>query len=233
MKVAGTRSAIVLMREAHYGTTRFDDFVSRVGISEAVAPARLKELVQAGLLQRRPYREVGQRTRYEYVLTRAGAEFRSVLLALMQWGDRRLLREGRPLLLMGHTDCGSPVTVQAPVRGTARGRCGRAHALAAPKPASATASGTWRPRIERAARLPGEPREAVAVQPSPAHAQPGGGTLAVVTKDFGRRHAGPGPRASPGCARRAASALTRRPGRPRCGARRRAGRRSAPMRHRG
>ncbi|MGW7674146.1 winged helix-turn-helix transcriptional regulator [Streptomyces sp. NPDC054775] len=123
MKVVGTRSAMLLMREAHYGTTRFDDFVSRVGISEAVASARLKELVQAGLLQRQPYQEAGRRTRYEYVLTQAGAEFQPVLLALMQWGDRHLLREGKPPLLMRHADCGSPVTVQA--------RCDAQHAVAA------------------------------------------------------------------------------------------------------
>ncbi|MFD6286866.1 winged helix-turn-helix transcriptional regulator [Streptomyces sp. NPDC060205] len=113
MKVVGTRSAMLLMREAHYGTTRFDDFVSRVGISEAVASARLKELVAAQLLRREPYRQSGQRTRYEYVLTQAGVEFQPVLLALMQWGDRHLPREGAPPLLARHTECGSPLIVQA------------------------------------------------------------------------------------------------------------------------
>src|ERR1700712_894943 len=55
--VVGTRSALLLMREAFYGTRRFDDFAHRVGITEAVAAARLKELVDTGLLDRAPYRE--------------------------------------------------------------------------------------------------------------------------------------------------------------------------------
>src|SRR3954468_24621635 len=63
MQVVGTRSAMLIMREAAYGTTRFDDFATRVGITDAVAATRLRELVEVGLLERRPYREEGQRTR--------------------------------------------------------------------------------------------------------------------------------------------------------------------------
>ncbi len=46
----GTKSAMLIMREAFYGTTRFDDFARRVGITKAAASARLSELVDAGLL---------------------------------------------------------------------------------------------------------------------------------------------------------------------------------------
>ena len=48
--MVGTRSAFLLLREAFYGTTRFDDFAERVGISQPVAAARLRELVADGLL---------------------------------------------------------------------------------------------------------------------------------------------------------------------------------------
>ena len=50
MAVLGTKSAMLIMREAYYGTTRFDDFARRVGITKAAAAARLSELVDAGLL---------------------------------------------------------------------------------------------------------------------------------------------------------------------------------------
>ena len=70
MALLGTKSAMLILREAYYGTTRFDDFCTRVGITRAAASARLGELVDAGLLTRRPYREPGQRARDEYVLTR-------------------------------------------------------------------------------------------------------------------------------------------------------------------
>jgi DNA-binding HxlR family transcriptional regulator len=52
MQVVGTRSAMLIMREAFYGTRRFDDFASRVGVTETVAAKRLRELVEAGLLER-------------------------------------------------------------------------------------------------------------------------------------------------------------------------------------
>jgi DNA-binding HxlR family transcriptional regulator len=104
--VVGTRSALLLLREAFYGTTRFADFAERVGISEPVAAARLRELVDEGLLEREPYREEGRRTRMQYRLTQRGAELFPVLVALMQWGDRWLGPSGVELR---HRGCGEPV----------------------------------------------------------------------------------------------------------------------------
>jgi len=43
-----------------------------VGISQPVAAARLRQLVDDGLLVRQPYRDEGQRTRMEYWLTDKG-----------------------------------------------------------------------------------------------------------------------------------------------------------------
>src|SRR6185312_13013548 len=90
MGLLGTKSAMLIMREAYYGTTRFDDFCQRVGITKAAASARLAELVDIGLLERRPYREPGQRTRDEYVLTEAGTAFMPVVWAMFEWGRRHL-----------------------------------------------------------------------------------------------------------------------------------------------
>jgi DNA-binding HxlR family transcriptional regulator len=109
--VVSTRSAILILREAFYGTTRFDDFAERVGISEPVAAARLRELVDEGLLEREDYREPGQRTRQQYRLTEKGAELFPVLVALMQWGDRWLDDRGGPIELL-HRGCGEPVGVE-------------------------------------------------------------------------------------------------------------------------
>jgi DNA-binding HxlR family transcriptional regulator len=110
LDVVSTRSALQIMREAFYGTTRFDDFAERVGISEPVAAARLRELVEEGLLEREDYREPGQRTRQQYRLTPKGADLFPVLVALMKWGDRWLDDRGGPIELL-HRDCGEPVSV--------------------------------------------------------------------------------------------------------------------------
>ncbi|MCL2534492.1 MAG: helix-turn-helix transcriptional regulator [Nocardiaceae bacterium] len=112
MDVVGTRSAMLILREAYYGTTRFDQFAERVGITEAVAAARLRELTAEGLFERSPYKEPGQRTRYEYVLTDMGRDLLPAVLALMQWGDKYLQDDrGGPLDLADDTT-GEPVRVE-------------------------------------------------------------------------------------------------------------------------
>lgn len=108
LEIVSTRSAFLILREAFYGTTRFDDFATRVGISEPVAAARLRELVDEGLLEREPYREPGQRTRLRYRLTDKGADLLPALTALMQWGDRWVASDGGRVALR-HRDCGAPV----------------------------------------------------------------------------------------------------------------------------
>jgi DNA-binding HxlR family transcriptional regulator len=69
-----TRSALLILREAFYGTTRFDGFARRAGLSQPTTAARLCELVEAELLERHDYRKPGQRTRQEYRLTEKGAD---------------------------------------------------------------------------------------------------------------------------------------------------------------
>ncbi|MEU6203079.1 helix-turn-helix domain-containing protein [Micromonospora musae] len=109
LDVVGNRSTLLLLREASLGTRRFDDFAARVGISEPVAAARLKQLVADGLLERRPYQEPGKRTRDEYVLTDKGAQLVPVLVALRQWGDAWAADEAGPSVRLEHHDCGAEV----------------------------------------------------------------------------------------------------------------------------
>lgn len=111
LDVVGTRSAMLIMREAYYGAHRFDEFTRRVHITEAVAAARLRELTEAGLLSRSPYQEPGQRTRYEYHLTEMGTDLLPALLALMQWGDRYLADPPGGPLTVTHVGCGETVHV--------------------------------------------------------------------------------------------------------------------------
>jgi DNA-binding HxlR family transcriptional regulator len=120
MAVAGTRSAMLIMREAYYGTTRFDDFARRVGITKAATSTRLSELVDTGLLTKQPYREPGQRSRDEYVLTDAGTEFMPVVWAMFEWG-RKHLDDSR--LRLSHIGCGAEAGVEI--------RCAEGHLVPA------------------------------------------------------------------------------------------------------
>ncbi|MFI6362955.1 winged helix-turn-helix transcriptional regulator [Nocardia sp. NPDC050630] len=111
MDLIGTRSAILILREAYYGTTRFDGFAARVGITDAAASGQLRKLTAAGLLVKRPYQDEGKRTRHEYVLTDMGRGLLPAVLALMQWGDTYLQSGPAPLLLVEESS-GAPVRVQ-------------------------------------------------------------------------------------------------------------------------
>jgi DNA-binding HxlR family transcriptional regulator len=109
LAVVGTRSTLLIMREAFFGTRRFDDFARRVGIGEPATAARLKELTAAGLLERFPYQEPGQRTRFAYRLTAKGRDLYPVITALRQWGDIWTADEQGPPLVVRHRDCGALV----------------------------------------------------------------------------------------------------------------------------
>jgi DNA-binding HxlR family transcriptional regulator len=109
-EVLSTKSSFLILREAFYGTTRFDDFAQRVGLSPAVTAARLRELVRRGLLEREDYQVPGQRTRLGYRLTPRGADLFPALAALMQWGDRWLGEDGGWVMLR-HRGCGQRVDV--------------------------------------------------------------------------------------------------------------------------
>jgi DNA-binding HxlR family transcriptional regulator len=108
LSVVSTRTAFLVLREAFYGATRFEQFADRAQISEPVTAARLKELAREGLLAKVPYREPGQRTRYEYNLTEKGADLLPTLMALFDWGDRWMFADGARIRFT-HAGCGAPV----------------------------------------------------------------------------------------------------------------------------
>jgi DNA-binding HxlR family transcriptional regulator len=111
MELIGTRSSMLILREALYGTTRFDDFVRRTKSTDAIVAARLKQLTDIGLFEKRPYQEEGKRTRYEYALTPKGGDLMPAVFALMQWGNRYVQpEEGGPLRLV-ERGTGMPVVI--------------------------------------------------------------------------------------------------------------------------
>ncbi|MFF9087439.1 winged helix-turn-helix transcriptional regulator [Streptomyces sp. NPDC014991] len=107
LEVVGTRSAMMLVREAFYGGRRFDDLVRRTGLAETVASKRLRQLVADGLMERRPYRVPGARTRHEYVLTDRGRALFPLFVALMRWGQPA--DGGRRGVELVHAGCGEPL----------------------------------------------------------------------------------------------------------------------------
>ena len=111
MRLIGNRTAMLLLREVFYGAHRFDALHKRVGVTEAVAAQRLRELVAAGILTKEPYRDPGRRTRHQYRLTEAGHALRPVIMGRLEWGVRYAPTDySGPR--MAHADCGEPVHVE-------------------------------------------------------------------------------------------------------------------------
>ncbi len=88
LEVLGDPWVLLVLRQAFSGVRRFDQLRSELKIADNVLSSRLTRLVDAGLLRRVPYQD-HQRTRYEYVLTDAGADTFPVITALAQWGERQ------------------------------------------------------------------------------------------------------------------------------------------------
>ena len=98
--------SILILRDAFYGLTRFDEFQKNLGVAPNILTRRLNALVAAGLLERRPYQL--RPPRHEYVLTARGRDFHPVLLALLAWGNRHFAPEGASVQIL-RADTGAPV----------------------------------------------------------------------------------------------------------------------------
>jgi DNA-binding HxlR family transcriptional regulator len=117
--VVGDRWTLLVLRDLFNGVRRFDELAVHLGVARDLLTKRLARLVEAGILDRRPYQEAGHRVRYEYVLTGAGLELRPILIALAQWGDAHLAgRPGPPTAIL-HETCGATVTLNV--------QCGNGH----------------------------------------------------------------------------------------------------------
>ena len=90
--------SMLILRDAFYGMTRFDEWERSLGIAPNILTARLKALVEDGLMERHRYSE--RPPRYEYRLTEAGVDARSVILALLAWGNRHLAPEGPNVIVL-------------------------------------------------------------------------------------------------------------------------------------
>ncbi|NMO49949.1 helix-turn-helix transcriptional regulator [Actinoplanes sp. TBRC 11911] len=112
----GLRSSFLILREALFGTTRFDDFVRYTRGAAPNVAARLRHLTELGLFTKHPYRDEGQRTRDEYLLTEKGKDLLPALFALQQWGDKHLQPDGHEPVRLVERATGDPVRVVA--RGT-------------------------------------------------------------------------------------------------------------------
>ncbi|MER6951539.1 helix-turn-helix domain-containing protein [Nonomuraea sp. NPDC000554] len=109
--VIGEKYSLLVLREVFFGVRRFDAMVRNIGAPRDILAARLRHLVEAGVLEKVAYSE--RPPRYEYRLTEAGAELQGVLHLLRQWGDRHLA--DRPPVVFEHA-CGDTLDAEVVCR---------------------------------------------------------------------------------------------------------------------
>lgn len=97
----------LVIREAFYGTRRFDDFVDHLGIGRNILTERLRRLTDEGIFDKLAYQD--HPARYEYRLTDKGRALFDVLAALHRWGNDWLATDDGPPVEMVDRETGAVV----------------------------------------------------------------------------------------------------------------------------
>ncbi|MED7930206.1 helix-turn-helix domain-containing protein [Nonomuraea sp. LP-02] len=106
MSYIGEWWTVLILHDCFDGYTRFDQFEENIGLSSSMLTARLKTLVDNGILARRVYQE--RPVRHEYVLTDFGRSLRPVLVAMAAWRNAQL-EPGERAMILVDSDTGREV----------------------------------------------------------------------------------------------------------------------------
>ena len=109
LALVGDAWSMLILRDAHLGLTRFDQFRKKLGIAPTILTRRLAMLTQEGLLERRLYSD--RPPREEYLLTAAGRDFLPVLFMIGEWGRRH--RRGGKLARFVDAETGTEIKAVA------------------------------------------------------------------------------------------------------------------------
>jgi DNA-binding HxlR family transcriptional regulator len=94
LDIIGDWWSLLIVRDALRGVKRFGEFQKSLGIAKNMLTARLKLLVEEGILTLQPASDGS--AWQEYVLTDKGRALQTVLVALSQWGNEFLFSQNQP-----------------------------------------------------------------------------------------------------------------------------------------
>jgi DNA-binding HxlR family transcriptional regulator len=94
LDIIGDWWSLLIVRDALRGVKRFGEFQKSLGIAKNMLTARLKLLVEEGILTLQPASDGS--AWQEYVLTDKGRALQTVLVALSQWGNEFLFSPNQP-----------------------------------------------------------------------------------------------------------------------------------------
>jgi DNA-binding HxlR family transcriptional regulator len=107
LEVMGEWWSMLIIRDAFHGVRRFEAFQARLGIARNMLTRRLAALIDAGILEKRPYS--AHPPRFEYRLTAKGRDLFPVLITLMNWGNRWAAPRKGPVVRLVHRTTGDEV----------------------------------------------------------------------------------------------------------------------------
>jgi DNA-binding HxlR family transcriptional regulator len=104
IEIIGDRWSLLILREAFFGVKRFDIFQSNLKIATNILSERLKRLVKDEILQRT--KDPDDARRFIYKFSEKGLDLYSIVLAMINWGDRWTAGDNGPPLSLYHKTCG-------------------------------------------------------------------------------------------------------------------------------
>lgn len=103
----GDRWTLLIVRDAFDGLRRFGEFQRSLGIAKNILAARLRNLVEAGVLRIEPSSSGG--SYQEYALTDKGMDLFDLITTLRQWGQDHAFAPGEEHSVLVDAASGEPV----------------------------------------------------------------------------------------------------------------------------
>jgi DNA-binding HxlR family transcriptional regulator len=99
--------SLLIVRDAFDGVSRFGEFRRSLGIAKGMLTARLRDLVDFGVLETAPASDGS--AYQDYLLTEKGRALFPVVVALRQWGQEHLYAPGEQHSALVDIATGKPV----------------------------------------------------------------------------------------------------------------------------
>ncbi|MEW6454953.1 MAG: helix-turn-helix domain-containing protein [Pseudomonadota bacterium] len=99
--------SLLIVRDAFNGLRRFGEFQKSLGLAKNILSARLRNLVEHGILETVPASD--DSAYREYVLTEKGLDLFPLLVALRQWGEQYFFDPKETYLQLVDRKTGKPV----------------------------------------------------------------------------------------------------------------------------
>lgn len=112
LEVIGDRWALLIVRNAFDGMTRFGDFQKDLGIAKNILSDRLHKLVAQEVLEAVPAADGS--AYQDYVLTAKGEALFAIIVSLRQWGEEYLFDKNEPRSVLLERASGKPIPKMEP-----------------------------------------------------------------------------------------------------------------------